>query len=89
MDRTSVVNPQDRELRALLGEARTIAVVGLSSKTNRPSFAVAVTVVAPPSEPNATHSPRAGSMVHGLMSMRGPMPGSRTQAAPSHDHESG
>jgi uncharacterized protein len=29
--------PEDRELRALLGEARTIAVVGLSSKRDRPS----------------------------------------------------
>ncbi|HTG47393.1 MAG TPA: CoA-binding protein [Actinomycetota bacterium] len=34
-------NPSDRELRALLGEARTIAVVGLSSKPGRPSFEVA------------------------------------------------
>jgi predicted CoA-binding protein len=35
------VTPEDRELRALLGEARTIAVVGLSSKEGRPSFSVA------------------------------------------------
>jgi predicted CoA-binding protein len=33
--------PEDRELRALLGEARTIAVVGLSSKLGRPSLSVA------------------------------------------------
>ncbi len=31
------VAPEDRELRGLLGEARTIAVVGLSSKPDRPS----------------------------------------------------
>ena len=31
------VAPEDRELRALLGEAGTIAVVGLSSKRDRPS----------------------------------------------------
>lgn len=35
------VTPEDRELRALLGEARTIAVVGLSSKEGRASFSVA------------------------------------------------
>ena len=35
------VVPEDRELRALLGEAQTIAVVGLSSKPNRPSLGVA------------------------------------------------
>ena len=29
--------PEDKELRALLGNAETIAVVGLSSKPNRPS----------------------------------------------------
>ena len=40
-DDVSVVTPEDRELRALLGEARTIAVVGLSSKPDRPSFGVA------------------------------------------------
>jgi predicted CoA-binding protein len=33
--------PEDRELRALLGDARTIAVVGLSSRTDRPSHRVA------------------------------------------------
>ena len=33
--------PEDRELRALLGDAHTIAVVGLSSKPNRPSHGVA------------------------------------------------
>jgi hypothetical protein len=35
------VKPDDRELRALLGSARTIAVVGLSSKPDRPSHDVA------------------------------------------------
>ena len=33
--------PEDRELRALLGQVHTIAVVGLSSKPNRPSLSVA------------------------------------------------
>ena len=33
--------PEDRELRALLGAARTIAVVGLSSNPVRPSHEVA------------------------------------------------
>lgn len=41
MGMIDAVTPEDRELRALLGEARTIAVVGLSSKPNRPSFGVA------------------------------------------------
>ena len=36
-----VMAPEDDELRALLGDARTIAVVGLSSKPGRPSLAVA------------------------------------------------
>ncbi len=36
-----VIAPEDRELRALLGDARTIAVVGLSSKPHRPSHGVA------------------------------------------------
>ena len=36
-----VIAPEDRELRALLGDARVIAVVGLSSKPNRPSRGVA------------------------------------------------
>ncbi len=36
-----VTAPEDRELRALLGDARTIAVVGLSSKSGRPSLSVA------------------------------------------------
>ena len=35
------VAPEDRELRALLGEAHMIAVVGLSSKPDRPSNGVA------------------------------------------------
>jgi hypothetical protein len=36
-----VVAPEDRELRILLGDARTIAVVGLSSTRDRPSYRVA------------------------------------------------
>ncbi len=36
-----VTAPEDRELRALLGDAHTIAVVGLSSKPDRPSLSVA------------------------------------------------
>lgn len=35
------MTPEDRELRSLLGQARTIAVVGLSSKPGRPSLDVA------------------------------------------------
>ena len=35
------VVPEDRELRALLGQVHTIAVVGLSSKPSRPSLEVA------------------------------------------------
>ena len=35
------VVPEDRELRLLLGEAQTIAVVGLSSNPERPSHGVA------------------------------------------------
>jgi uncharacterized protein len=35
------MNPADRELRALLGDVQTIAVVGLSSRPGRPSFEVA------------------------------------------------
>ena len=41
MDDGMSVAPEDRELRALLGDAHTIAVVGLSSKPNRPSYGVA------------------------------------------------
>ncbi|HVF08277.1 MAG TPA: CoA-binding protein [Actinomycetota bacterium] len=40
-DDVTVKAPEDRELKALLGEARTIAVVGLSSKPSRPSLEVA------------------------------------------------
>jgi hypothetical protein len=36
-----VVSPTDHELRILLGHARTIAVVGLSSRPHRPSHRVA------------------------------------------------
>jgi uncharacterized protein len=35
------LNPEDRELRIMLGDAHTIAVVGLSSKPDRPSLGVA------------------------------------------------
>ena len=40
-DAVNAVAPEDRELRILLGEARTIAVVGLSSRPGRPSLDVA------------------------------------------------
>jgi predicted CoA-binding protein len=40
-DAVNAVAPEDRELRILLGEAKTIAVVGLSSKPGRPSLSVA------------------------------------------------
>ena len=40
-DAVNAVAPEDRELRILLGEALTIAVVGLSSKPGRPSLDVA------------------------------------------------
>ena len=36
-----VIAPEDRELRILLGEARTIAIVGLSSRPDRPSNEIA------------------------------------------------
>jgi predicted CoA-binding protein len=35
------LSPEDRELRALLGDVHTVAVVGLSSRRGRPSFEVA------------------------------------------------
>jgi predicted CoA-binding protein len=35
------LSAEDRELRTLLGDAHTIAVVGLSSRPGRPSFEVA------------------------------------------------
>src|SRR3954451_3137494 len=37
----AVVTPEDQELRLLLGDAHTVAVVGLSSKPDRPSHDVA------------------------------------------------
>ena len=40
-DAMNAQTPEDRELRTLLGKARTIAVVGLSSKPGRPSLGVA------------------------------------------------
>jgi uncharacterized protein len=40
-DGVSVASPEDRELRALLEEAKTIAVVGLSSRPDRPSLEIA------------------------------------------------
>lgn len=40
-DAVNEMAPEDRELRILLGEVRTIAVVGLSSKPGRPSLDVA------------------------------------------------
>jgi uncharacterized protein len=41
VDELGPVMPSDRELRSILGEAKTIAVVGLSSKEHRDSFQVA------------------------------------------------
>lgn len=41
MTETGAIAPDDRELRALLGEAHVVAVVGLSSKPDRPSHDVA------------------------------------------------
>ena len=41
MAHPAVVTPEDQELRLLLGDARTVAVVGLSSRPNRPSHDVA------------------------------------------------
>ncbi len=41
MDELTPVVPEDRELKALLGEAKVIAVVGLSSKPWRDSYEIA------------------------------------------------
>lgn len=38
---SEAITPEDRELRALLGEAQTVAVVGLSSRPSRYSHQVA------------------------------------------------
>jgi uncharacterized protein len=35
------LTPEERELRTLLGDVRTVAVVGLSSRPDRPSYQVA------------------------------------------------
>jgi predicted CoA-binding protein len=40
-DVNGAIAPEDRELRALLGDAHVVAVVGLSSKPDRPSNSVA------------------------------------------------
>jgi len=40
-DESAPAMPTDQELRSILGEAKTIAVVGLSSKTYRDSYSVA------------------------------------------------
>jgi predicted CoA-binding protein len=36
-----MIAPEDRELRILLGDARTVAIVGLSSRPDRPSNEIA------------------------------------------------
>lgn len=41
MDEGQAFQPSDQELRSILGDARTIAIVGLSSREDRPSFGVA------------------------------------------------
>ena len=41
MSEPRAVLPNDEELRSILGSAHTVAVVGLSSKTSRPSHVVA------------------------------------------------
>lgn len=41
LDESEPYMPTDRELRSILGDAETIAVVGLSSRPDRPSYDVA------------------------------------------------
>ncbi len=65
------VSPEDRELRALLGEVHTIAVVGLSSRPGRPSFEVATyladhgyrSVPVNPNETEVLGEPAYGSLL--------------------------
>jgi len=46
LDRMDHVNPTDDELRSILSTSRTIAVVGASSKHDRPSYGVMKTLIA-------------------------------------------